>query len=188
MAGAEKGRAVQSSDLIQLSTVGQATNTDSTRTEVAGPTVAVFEEAEQQLSHEASGSKGPDQIDTSTTPESEVLTKRGVIASIIEFLQEASEDNPITKEEIHAKLVQRFPDRDKDKMAKTVSQSPYVLKRDGYALRKVEHFAGRQDAYWIDVSKTSDEPQKQEDSSSPERFSQRDVAGYGSGAGIGLEG
>jgi len=41
----------------------------------------------------------------------------GVIASILEFIQK---DGPITKDEILAALAKRFPDRDTDKMKKTV--------------------------------------------------------------------
>jgi hypothetical protein len=51
--------------------------------------------------------------------------KPGVIASIIEFYRAASEETPIDKDSVLAKLAKRFPDREKEAMAKTVqAQTP----------------------------------------------------------------
>lgn len=47
--------------------------------------------------------------------------KPGVIGSILEFLQAASAKKPLTKEQIVAKLANRFKDRDPESMAKTVN-------------------------------------------------------------------
>ena len=54
---------------------------------------------------------------------------QGVIGSIIEFLEKATEKNPISKKELAEKLAKRFPDRDADGMAKTINvQVPSRLK------------------------------------------------------------
>ncbi len=55
----------------------------------------------------------------------------GIIASIVEFLSAATEEKPINKERILAKLVKRFPDRDPDSMKNTINiQVPNRIKTD----------------------------------------------------------
>jgi hypothetical protein len=70
--------------------------------------------------------------------------KPGVIACIKEFLFEASESSPITKEEILVKLVARFPDRPADSMRSTVYQQvPNKLRKAGFPVKKNGH------GYWL---------------------------------------
>jgi hypothetical protein len=45
----------------------------------------------------------------------------GVIASIVEFLSAASATRPLTKKDIHARLVRRFPERNADSMWTTIN-------------------------------------------------------------------
>jgi hypothetical protein len=47
--------------------------------------------------------------------------KPGIIASIVEFIQEATPDKPISKKQILDKLVKRFKDGDADGMMKTIN-------------------------------------------------------------------
>lgn len=55
----------------------------------------------------------------------------GIIASIVEFLTAATEEKPINKERILAKLVKRFPDRGPDSMKNTINiQVPNRIKTD----------------------------------------------------------
>jgi hypothetical protein len=55
----------------------------------------------------------------------------GVIASVLEFLTEASAKAPVTKEDLVNRLAKRFPDRPKESMAKTVNvQVPGRLSRE----------------------------------------------------------
>lgn len=57
--------------------------------------------------------------------------KPGVIASIIEFYAAGSEDKPVTKEVVLEKLAKRFPDREKEAMAKTVQvQTPTRIRKE----------------------------------------------------------
>jgi hypothetical protein len=69
----------------------------------------------------------------------------GVIESIKEFLFQASEAVPITKDEILRKLVSRFPDRPADSMMATVKQQvPHKLTVDaGFRVQKNKH------GYWL---------------------------------------
>lgn len=61
----------------------------------------------------------------------------GVIAAILEIMQATSADNPITREEVHAKLVERFPDRDAKSLMSTVKhQVPIYLGYDGHVIHK----------------------------------------------------
>lgn len=62
----------------------------------------------------------------------------GVIASIVELLRNASSKQPITKDEIFAALVKRFPDRDEKKMKATLNmQLPAGLRAEkGYEVVK----------------------------------------------------
>lgn len=46
----------------------------------------------------------------------------GVIGSIQEFLEAASEDKPLSKDAIVAKLLKRFPDRNEESLGSTVAQ------------------------------------------------------------------
>lgn len=77
---------------------------------------------------------------------SEPAKKRpGVIASIIDFLESASEEAPITKEELLDKLCQRFPERGRKGMANTCqTQLHNALRRSGVNLRSSES------GYWIE--------------------------------------
>ncbi len=57
--------------------------------------------------------------------------KPGIIASIVEFLEAATEESPISKKGMVKKLAKRFPDRNADSMAKTVNvQVPNRIKKD----------------------------------------------------------
>jgi hypothetical protein len=84
----------------------------------------------------------------------------GVIATIGKILGDASSDKPVTKGDILAKLVKAFPDRDSDKMAKTIAlQVPNRIgKERGIKVQydvvtrknaEGEKFEVR--AYWADV-------------------------------------
>lgn len=69
----------------------------------------------------------------------------GVIASIIEFLKEASSKNPISKADLVKKLAKRFPDRGEDSMKSTVNiQVPSRLVKD-----KDLNVKKNDDGYWI---------------------------------------
>ena len=71
--------------------------------------------------------------------------KVGVISTIIDFLNEATEENPITKEGLHKRLVEKFPDRSYAGMMATVSsQVPSRLISDkGLEVEKNEN------GFWI---------------------------------------
>lgn len=57
--------------------------------------------------------------------------KIGVIASIIEFLGAASEEKPLSKDRLLAKLAKRFPDRNPESMLRTINvQVPTRLRTD----------------------------------------------------------
>jgi hypothetical protein len=64
----------------------------------------------------------------------------GVIGSIVEFLQEGTEDKPLSRADILKKLVKRFPERGEDAMKKTVNvQVPNRIAKDkGLDVIKVE--------------------------------------------------
>lgn len=70
----------------------------------------------------------------------------GVIASIIEFLSAASEAQPLSKNALHEKLKERFPDRQPSAMWSTISQQvPNKLRVDkGIVVHKNEK------GYWIE--------------------------------------
>ena len=72
--------------------------------------------------------------------------KPGIIASIVEFLQDATEEKPISKKKILEKLVKRFPDREADSMARTINvQVPNRIKNDkGLVVAKND-----KNQYWI---------------------------------------
>lgn len=55
----------------------------------------------------------------------------GVIQAILEVVQGATEDKPISKKEVHKALCKKFPDRDKDRMWGSVSTyvSPNTFRR-----------------------------------------------------------
>jgi hypothetical protein len=72
--------------------------------------------------------------------------KVGIIASIQEFLNEASEEQPISKIDICSKLKERFPDREQSSMQRTVNvQVPTRLRVD-----KDIHVTKNKQGYWID--------------------------------------
>jgi len=85
----------------------------------------------------------------------------GVIASIVEFLKEATAKNPIDKKTILAKLVERFPERGEDAMKSTINiQVPSRLSKDkGLNIKKNEdgYFIGKGDA-------KAEKPEKEEKS------------------------
>jgi hypothetical protein len=78
------------------------------------------EDEEEEEAPKKSGKKGPKK---GTRPPASAggEGKPGIIASIVEFLQGATEAKPITKEKILTKLEKRFPDRSADAMKKTVN-------------------------------------------------------------------
>lgn len=69
----------------------------------------------------------------------------GVIASIVEFLKDASEKAPLTKKDVHEKLKERFPDRAPESMWSTINiQIPNRLKVDrNVVVHKNEN------GYWV---------------------------------------
>jgi len=79
-------------------------------------------------------------------PKKDEPKKIGIVASILEFLWEASKEEPITKKRITAKLAERFPDRSVESMAKTVAvQVPTrVRKENGWDVRKND-----EEEYWV---------------------------------------
>lgn len=85
----------------------------------------------------------------------------GIIASIKEFLGAASEEKPLTKAAIVAKLAKRFTDRDEEAMSKTVAvQVPNRLKKDGYGIESKQTDDGK--AYWIEVMPAGEKKAKSE--------------------------
>ena len=55
----------------------------------------------------------------------------GVIATILEIVQAATSKKPVKKDEIHAKLVKRFPDRDPESLRTTINiQVPSRLNKE----------------------------------------------------------
>lgn len=57
--------------------------------------------------------------------------KPGIIASLAEWMAKTTEEKPLSKKQLLDKLVIRFPDRDPDKMSKTIAvQVPNRLNRD----------------------------------------------------------
>lgn len=79
----------------------------------------------------------------------------GVIASMVEWLTSATEDTPVTKKTIMARLAKRFPDRDIDGMLKTVNiQVPSRLKNEkGLKIMSKEMKEGGK-GYWIKAGKS----------------------------------
>jgi hypothetical protein len=71
--------------------------------------------------------------------------KVGIIAAIIEVLESASAKKPVTRDEIHAKLVEKFPERDPKGMRNTVmSQVPgCLLKEKGITVNRNDR------GYWL---------------------------------------
>lgn len=80
-----------------------------------------------------------------TSPEPEAKA-RGVIASIREFLEEASEESPISRDRLLEKLCQRFPERDARGMRNTIQTQLHnrLCREQGVNLRSSK--AG----YWIE--------------------------------------
>lgn len=72
----------------------------------------------------------------------------GVITSIIEVLSKATETKPVTKEDLLAQLVKRFPDRTPEAMTRTITcQVPSrLLKEKGI---KVQSNDDKSRGYWI---------------------------------------
>ena len=75
----------------------------------------------------------------------------GVIGSICEFLSKATEKKPLTKAAILDKLCERFPDRDRDSMSKTVGvQIPArMAKEKGVEINSKTTDEGK--GFWIDA-------------------------------------
>ena len=62
-------------------------------------------------------------------PEKKPIRKGGVIATIVEILEAASEKKPITKEDILGKLIKKFPGKEPASMMSTIkTQVPSRLK------------------------------------------------------------
>lgn len=71
----------------------------------------------------------------------------GVIGSILEFLRGASKEEPLSKADLVAKLAKRFPEREAEKMAKTVGvQLPSRIAKEQEV--KVEGSA-KEGGFWI---------------------------------------
>jgi hypothetical protein len=85
----------------------------------------------------------------------------GIIASIVEFLQEATEDKPLTKEKLLDKLEKRFPARSRDAMKKTVNvQVPGRIKNDKkMEVGSVETKSGAK-GFWINPDNVEAKPTK----------------------------
>lgn len=63
----------------------------------------------------------------------------GVIVSIVEMIEKADPKVGISKEEILAELVKKFPERDKVKMSKTVAvQVPARISSERFKVKKLE--------------------------------------------------
>ena len=76
-----------------------------------------------------SGTETEDEPKAKKAPKEKSERKPGVIDAIIEVLTNASAKKPVTKEEIVEALTEKFPDRDPEKMTKTVNtQVPGRLK------------------------------------------------------------
>lgn len=117
--------------------------------------VQVVEEGADEKLAKATGSKGKGD----KGEEKEEGTKKkgpqkaggekgpGVIGTIIELLQKADENKPVSKDQILKELSKRFPDRDADGMKKTINiQLPTRIRKDkGFEVLKNEN------GYWIDV-------------------------------------
>ena len=89
------------------------------------------DEYEEPAPKKKAGKKAPAKKAPAKKASGDKKKTPGVIASIVEFLQKASSKKPITKEDIVAKLTDRFPDRDPESMAKTVNvQIPTRLMSD----------------------------------------------------------
>lgn len=73
----------------------------------------------------------------------------GIIASIVEFLQDATEKKPVSKSDILDKLCERFPDHERASMQKTVNvQVPNRIKADkGLDVRSAEKDGKK--LFWI---------------------------------------
>lgn len=84
--------------------------------------------------------------------------KPGVIASIVEFLNAASEDKPISKKRLTKKLAERFEDRSAESMAKTVNvQVPNRLMKDkGMNIIKTDK------GYYVGEGKPAKKAEKEE--------------------------
>lgn len=76
--------------------------------------------------------------------------KAGIVSTIIEVLQKGSSTTPISKEQVHAVLVKKFPHRDKDAMWNTVqSQIPTCLEwHKGIKVHAVKE-KGERTRYWL---------------------------------------
>lgn len=88
----------------------------------------------------AKGAKGAKKAAKSTEPK-----KPGVIATIFEIVQTATAKKPLSRDDIFAKLVDAFPDRDADALKSTVqTQVPSrIAKERGVTIEKNEK------GYWI---------------------------------------
>lgn len=76
----------------------------------------------------------------------------GIIGSIAEFLINASEKKPLSKQEITDMLAQRFKDNDKDGMAKTVNvQIPNRLGKDKKLDVRSKKEQGEPTRYWVET-------------------------------------
>ena len=93
-----------------------------------------------------------------TVLETPAVKTPGVIASIVDFLKEADEQNPLTKEDLLNKLCEAFPDRERDKMHTTVTvQVPNRLAVERKLLVKKVKGQGKRTAYWIETEKPNQE-------------------------------
>ena len=73
---------------------------------------------------------GPCLINYEPEPELPVATKPGVVAAIIEFVQQ-SKGNQFVLGDIHSVLVKKFPDRDPNGLMRTIrTQVPHRLSKE----------------------------------------------------------
>lgn len=80
----------------------------------------------------------------------------GVIGSIVEFLSKATEKKPLSKSDLADKLAERFDDRDRDSMLKTINvQVPSRLKTD----KKLD-VRKNDKGYWIETEEAAEKPAK----------------------------
>jgi hypothetical protein len=106
----------------------------------------------------AAGSNGKATKAGKTKKEKAPAAERGpgVIASILKFLQSGTAKKPVTKEDVHQKLIKLFPDRDADSMWSTINiQIPNRLRVD-----RGVHVNRNENGYWVegDGSKPGSSP------------------------------
>lgn len=127
-------------------TLIDAVNTEAT-VELTEPALADGEAPKEQ---KKKGGKKPVKEKTDKPVVEKKETGPGVIATIISILEKATEDKPVTKEDILVKLSKAFPDRETDGMKKTINiQVPSRLVNDKKLCVKTVKEEGKYSAYYI---------------------------------------